>query len=255
MGQIFAKRADPVPRRRVCLLVDADNACPQDIDEVMEHACGLGDVVTKRIFGGGHILEAWKSAALRHRMDVAHQYAFTAKKNASDIAMTIGAMDLLRDGDHGVFCLMTSDSDFTPLVHRLCKAGMLVHGFGSSLAPKALVESCGRSWHEIRTIQDSGNVKAAPTTRSVHDDRPVFKKAVAPVTRSASLRERVDASPALKRKIAGAVASNTANGKAALTSIGVTLNGCELPGKLRLVLDALGYDVVVTGDGRDHVRF
>lgn len=261
MGQTFAKRADPAVRKKVCLLVDADNACPQDIDKVLEVANGLGDVVTKRLYGGGQTLEAWKSAALRHRVHVEHQYSYTKGKNATDMAMTIGAMDLLRDGKHDVFCLMTSDSDFTPLVHRLCKDGAEVHGFGSSLAPKALVESCGKSWHEIRTIQapstiprSKGVVTSPVIKKAVVCHEQVVKKAVCPQTRSATLRERIDASPALKRKIAGAVTSNTTNGKAALNAIGVTLTECELPGKLKMVLDALGYDVVVTGDGRDHVR-
>lgn len=250
MGQTFAKRTGPVVRRRVCLLVDADNACHKDIDKVMEVADALGDVVTKRIYGGGQILESWKSAALRHHFDVAHQYAYTKGKNASDLAMTIGAMDLLRDGKHDVFCLMTSDSDFTPLVHRLCKDGAEVHGFGSSLAPKALVDSCGKSWHEIRTVPGP---PVSPGNKAVVGPG-VKKPVVCPQTRSATLRERIEASPALKRKIAGAVTSNTTNGKAALNAIGVTLTECELPGKLRMVLEALGYDVVVTGDGRDHVR-
>lgn len=61
--------------------------------------------------------------------------------------------------------------------------------------------------------------------------------------------------PALCRKIAGAVNTSTdADGVALLTDIGATLVGNELPAKLRRVLEALQYDVVITGNGRDHVR-
>jgi NYN domain len=229
-------------RHRICVLVDADNACPSDIAAVLKLAAEKGDVVTKRLYGGGPVLQAWRAPSLQHGIDVVHQYAFTQGKNATDMAMTIDAMDLLHAGGHTAFCLVTSDSDFTPLVHRLKKDGVEVHGFGTSAAPEALVQACGDAWHVVRDVR-SAKPKEAP--------KP-------PITRSQSLavlRADLLAKPALCRKIAGAVNTSTgADGVALLTDIGTTLVGNELPAKLRRVLDALEYDVVVTGNGRDHVR-
>nr|WP_320327171.1 NYN domain-containing protein [Pseudomonas sp. P1B16] len=45
-------------------------------------------------------------------------------KNATDSAMIIDAMDLLYSKNVDAFALMTSDSDFTPLVLRLLESGL-----------------------------------------------------------------------------------------------------------------------------------
>ena len=45
--------------------------------------------------------------------------------------MVIEAMDLLHGGDFDAFALMSSDSDFTPLVMRLRSANKQVYGFGT----------------------------------------------------------------------------------------------------------------------------
>ena len=56
--------------------------------------------------------------------------------------MVIEAMDLLHGGDFDAFALMSSDSDFTPLVMRLRSANKQVYGFGKSLAPTAFKRAC-----------------------------------------------------------------------------------------------------------------
>lgn len=160
--------ASKVARHRICVLVDADNACPSDIPKVLELAREYGDVVTKRLYGGGPVLQAWRATALQHGLDVVHQYAFTKGKNATDMAMTIDAMDLLHAGEHTACCLVTSDSDFTPLVHRLRRSGVEVHGFGTTAAPEAFVQACGDAWHVVRdaTPKAAPVQKAPMTTRS-----------------------------------------------------------------------------------------
>ena len=135
---------------RLCVLIDADNARPADIGKVLTIASGIGNVCVKKIYGGGPVLEAWKPSALAHDLTVMHQFAFTPRKNATDMALTIDAMDMLHEGGHSVFCLVSSDSDFTPLARRLKNSEIIVHGFGNSTAPRSLQVSCSE-WHEIKT--------------------------------------------------------------------------------------------------------
>jgi hypothetical protein len=66
------------------------------------------------------------------------QFAYTKGKNATDSAMIIDAMDLLYSGSVNAFALMTSDSDFTPLVLRILESGFPVYGFGEKKTPAAL---------------------------------------------------------------------------------------------------------------------
>jgi hypothetical protein len=60
------------------------------------------------------------------------------------MAMTIDAIDLLYAGKVDGFGIMSSDSDFTPLVSRLRQDGLIVYGFGSSKAPEAFKTACTR---------------------------------------------------------------------------------------------------------------
>ena len=64
-----------------------------------------------------------------------HQNAFTSGKNSTDLALVIDAMDLLYDGNVEAFALVTSDSDFTSLAHRLRESGKTVYVLGESKAP------------------------------------------------------------------------------------------------------------------------
>jgi uncharacterized LabA/DUF88 family protein len=70
------------------------------------------------------------------------QFAYTSGKNATDSAMIIDAMDLLYSGNIDAFALMTSDSDFTPLVLRILESGFPVYGFGAKKTPQPFVDSC-----------------------------------------------------------------------------------------------------------------
>jgi uncharacterized LabA/DUF88 family protein len=51
-------------------------------------------------------------------------------------------MDLLYSNNVDAFALMTSDSDFTPLVLRILESGLPVYGFGEKKTPKPFVDAC-----------------------------------------------------------------------------------------------------------------
>jgi hypothetical protein len=53
-------------------------------------------------------------------------------------------MDLLSSGRVDGFGLMSSDSDFTPLVTRLRQDGIPVYGFGNANAPEGFRRACTR---------------------------------------------------------------------------------------------------------------
>ncbi len=72
------------------------------------------------------------------------QFAYTTGKNATDASMIIDAMDLLYSGNVDAFALMTSDSDFTPLVMRILEAGLPVFGFGERKTPMPFVNACSQ---------------------------------------------------------------------------------------------------------------
>ena len=65
-------------------------------------------------------------------------------KNATDMKMTIDAMDLLFRGRVTGFGIMSSDADFTPLAMRIRQEGIPVYGFGTDRTPEGFREACTR---------------------------------------------------------------------------------------------------------------
>ena len=129
---------------RIALLIDADNASVSTLDYVLGEIADLGMANVRRAYGdwGSPHLRGWREALLSNAIQPVQQIAYTAKGNASDMAMVIEAMDLLHAGAFDAFALMSSDSDFTPLVMRLRSANMHVYGFGKSQAPAAFKRAC-----------------------------------------------------------------------------------------------------------------
>ncbi|RZA18789.1 MAG: NYN domain-containing protein [Lysobacteraceae bacterium] len=129
---------------KIALLIDADNASVSTLDHVLGEIADLGMANVRRAYGdwGSQSLKGWREALLANAIQPVQQIAYTAKGNASDMAMVIEAMDLLHGGDFDAFALMSSDSDFTPLVMRLRAANMLVYGFGKSQTPNAFKRAC-----------------------------------------------------------------------------------------------------------------
>ena len=131
-------------RKRIALLIDCDNVSHNSIEGVLEELAKYGMVNVRHAHGD------WNSPHLSGWIDRLHpnairpmqQFAYTKGKNATDSAMIIDAMDLLYSKNVDAFALMTSDSDFTPLVLRILESGLPVYGFGEKKTPKPFVDAC-----------------------------------------------------------------------------------------------------------------
>ena len=84
----------------------------------------------------------WTTARVKHAIRWGSQSQVRTGKNSDDIELTITAMDLLHERGVAGYCIVSSDSDFTPLVMRLRESGKLVIGFGEKKSPAAFVEAC-----------------------------------------------------------------------------------------------------------------
>ena len=131
---------------KIALLIDCDNVSYESIEGVLEELAKYGTVNIRHAHGD------WKSPHLTGWVEKIHpnairpiqQFAYTTGKNATDSAMIIDAMDLLYTKSVDAFALMTSDSDFTPLVMRILESGMPVYGFGEKKTPMPFVQACSQ---------------------------------------------------------------------------------------------------------------
>lgn len=130
--------------KRIALLIDCDNVSHTSIEGVLEELAKHGTVNVRHAHGDwkSTSLSGWAEKLHPHAIRPMQQFAYTKGKNATDSAMIIDAMDLLYSGNVDAFALMTSDSDFTPLVLRILESGFPVYGFGEEKTPKPFVDSC-----------------------------------------------------------------------------------------------------------------
>ena len=134
------------PTRNVALLIDADNASSATLDPVLTVLAELGTVNVRRVYGNWSkpALKGWRDMSIKHGIEPQQQFDLTKGKNATDMKMTIDAMDLLFRGRIDGFGIMSSDSDFMPLAMRIRQDGIPVYGFGNLKTPEAFKQACTR---------------------------------------------------------------------------------------------------------------
>ncbi len=131
-------------KSNIALLIDADNSPAKSIQFVLSELARHGKVNIRRAYGNwtSKNLKGWEAVLQEHAIQPIQQYDLTKGKNATDIAMTIDAMDVLYMKQVDTFCFVTSDCDFTPLVTRILSDGKSVIGFGERKTPAAFVNAC-----------------------------------------------------------------------------------------------------------------
>ncbi len=118
----------------VAILIDAENILPAFADQIFTHAASLGGITRKEIYGAAAALNAWVEPVLKYAMHPNLTIRPSKYKNTSDIALVIGAMDLLADQTDGgtdIMIIASSDSDFSALSVRLRVGGVEVVGMGT----------------------------------------------------------------------------------------------------------------------------
>ncbi|WP_176595679.1 MULTISPECIES: NYN domain-containing protein [Sphingobium] len=158
----------PIPSGNIALLIDADNVSADHFDPVLTVLAELGTVNIRRAYGNWSkpALKGWARQAVTQAIETQQQFDLTKGKNATDMKMTIDAMDLMASGRVTGFGLMSSDSDFTPLVTRIRQEGLPVYGFGTDKTPQAFRSACTR-FIDVGALT---NIPETPVEQEVLDD-------------------------------------------------------------------------------------
>lgn len=131
--------------KKIVVLIDAENTSAKYADGIMDYLKKQGIIISARIYGdfiNNNNVKGWNSKAIQHEMEQKQQLTTSAGKNSSDIALVIDAMDLLYQKTIDIFCIVTSDGDFTGLVKRIREDGIEVIGIGKEDASKRLEKVC-----------------------------------------------------------------------------------------------------------------
>ena len=135
-----------IQTKKFAVLIDADNSSINAIASVLEEVAKYGIASVKRVYGdwSSETLKNWRDVLLPHAITPVQQFAYTKGKDATDMILIIDAMDLLYAGALDGFCIVSSDSDFTPLASRIRENGLTVYGFGKKATPEAFKKACDK---------------------------------------------------------------------------------------------------------------
>lgn len=151
----------------IALLIDADNSPADMIDEVLDELAKEGVINIRRAYGNWKSphLNAWAAQLHDFAIQPMQQFDYTKGKNATDAAMIIDAMDLLYTKQLDGFGIVSSDSDFTPLVMRLRANGLKVYGFGEQKTPKPFANACSKFLYleNLRRPEEKATLSAGQT--------------------------------------------------------------------------------------------
>jgi len=129
---------------RIALLIDGDNAQAKLIPSILKTLDKHGTCVIRRVYGDwtAQHLSGWRELEQTHAIQLVQQSRYATGKNANDIAIVVAAMEILHSDKTDGFCIVSSDSDFTPLVIKLKDEGKAVIVAGKSTTPKSFVNAC-----------------------------------------------------------------------------------------------------------------
>lgn len=143
-GLTKAFRRRDIHPPRLAILIDGDGVSPSDATRVLDHLPKLGRICIVRTYGNftGRSATAWTKVVRKHGVVARHMPSVAPGKNATDIALAIDAVGMLLTRRIETFVLVASDSDFTPLAHRIREEGKDVIGFGSRSTPDSFRRAC-----------------------------------------------------------------------------------------------------------------
>jgi hypothetical protein len=122
--------------QRVAVFVDGENLASSHAAGIMRIAAERGDVLLARVYGNLGKLNGWSDAA---RYAVVH--AGTGK-NATDVLLSLDALELALAGRFDACVVASSDSDFSHLVVKLRERGIRAIGTGEVKTPAQFRSKC-----------------------------------------------------------------------------------------------------------------
>lgn len=172
----------------VAVLIDYENVGLDAIQYLLDQLSDVGRVIIKRAYADWSVQRGKQDQLLELGIEPIHQYLSNRSgKNSSDIRLAIDAIDILYGSPVDTFVIVSSDSDFVPLIGKLRAVGKTIIGAGRREATSTtLVKSCDRYIY----LDD-----ATPSTSSnARRRRPPARRAVEVVEASSLLVRAMEAS-------------------------------------------------------------
>ena len=156
--------------RQVAVLIDGDNISAKYAESIKQEALQYGNIKVFRLYGSVNSpnTKRWYPVMPKQGIMPVLQISYASGKSIADQALTIDVMDLLHSDSIDIFCIASSDSDFTKLVYRLKESGKIVIGMGESKTKEALAKACDE-FKILNLIYQTEEETSKPDESNVED--------------------------------------------------------------------------------------
>lgn len=156
--------------KQVAVLIDGDNISAKYAESIKQEALQYGNIKVFRLYGSVNSpnTKRWYPVMPKQGIMPVLQIPYASGKSIADQALTIDVMDLLHSDSIDIFCIASSDSDFTKLVYRLKESGKIVIGMGESKTKEALAKACDE-FKILNLIYQTEEETSKPDESNVED--------------------------------------------------------------------------------------
>lgn len=156
--------------KQVAVLIDGDNISAKYAESIKQEALQYGNIKVFRLYGSvnSQNTKRWYPVMPKQGIMPVLQISYASGKSIADQALTIDVMDLLHSDSIDIFCIASSDSDFTKLVYRLKESGKIVIGMGESKTKEALAKACDE-FKILNLIYQTEEETSKPDESNVED--------------------------------------------------------------------------------------
>lgn len=126
------------------VFIDADNISAELVEKAILMLKEDGNIRFIRAYGNWSCKNAvWKRLANSYGVETFHRYNITRSKNAADISLTVDATaSLYSHLDFDSLAVVSSDSDFLPLIQHAQARGKNTIGLGCRKTPHTYTNQC-----------------------------------------------------------------------------------------------------------------
>ena len=131
-------------QQKLAVLIDAENVSHTLIRSILLRAACYGALLVKRAYADWSRpqMSRFKNVLHHNAIEAVQLFPYAKGKNSADIMLCVEAMSLVNTGQFDAVCLVSSDSDFTPLAFGVRREGVRVYGFGAQQTPRAFAAAC-----------------------------------------------------------------------------------------------------------------
>jgi len=131
---------------KIGAFIDADNISASMAEQAIHKLRGSGDIQLIHAYGNWTRKSSiWKNLANNYGVIINHRYNITRSKNAADISLAVDATAMLYGKmQFDTLAIISSDSDFVPLIQHAQACGKIAIGLGGNKSHETYVGQCDK---------------------------------------------------------------------------------------------------------------